>query len=436
MPKLSLNAGGVRPKKRCLKRRRSLFAVKPRLFPSFFQGGFECSTHRRFDGVRLDLIESTQHDRFAALDYRALQSFGMKASRDGIRWHLIEQSPNRYDWSSALSQIRAAQITGQTVIWDVLHYGWPDFLDFWSPQWVEHFARFARAFAQVLREESDGPHFFCVVNEPSFFAFAGGTHGFFAPYSHGRGWDFKRQLVRAIVAASDQIWDVLPAARLVQTDPIVHVETLPDRLHEREMVGEIVGAQFEALDMLTGRICPELGGGERYLDVVGVNFYAQNQWFHPGGFHNLIPPSHHQYKPLNELLGWIWERYQRPVFIAETGTENEARPQWLAMIAREARAALLAGVPLEGMCIYPICNHPGWDNDRHCHNGLLDYADPNGSREVYEPLARELEIQTELMQRFFEATPYEREIIVAEEKDLDWEQLDRAARQMAGAAAL
>ncbi len=415
---------------------RPLCIVNTSLFPSFFQGGFESSTHRRADGARLDLIASTRHDEFAAKDYRRLQEFGLDTARDGIRWHLIEQKPGYYDWSSALPQIRAAQMTGQTVIWDVLHYGWPDFLDVWSPQWVDHFAQFARAFAQLLRDESDGPYFFAPVNEPSFFAFAAASHGFFAPYARDRGWDFKQQLVRATLAASDQIWDVLPSARLIQTDPLVHVEARPERPEDRDLAGRITHAQFECLDMISGRLCPELGGAERYLDVLGVNFYVHNQWFHPGGHDTMIPPSHPSHRPLRSLLEWVWQRYNRPIFIAETGIEAEARPQWLATVGAEARAALLAGVPLEGVCLYPICNHPGWDNDRHCHNGLFDYPDEHGEREVYEPLARELCRQTELTHRFFAASQYEREEMVARENPANIHELDHAAREMAGSAVI
>jgi hypothetical protein len=55
------------------------------------------------------------------------------------------------------------------------------------------------------------------------------------------------------------------------------------------------------------------------------------------------------------------------------------------------------GVPVHGLCWYPIMNHPGWEDDRHCHNGLWDYADSSGVREIYEPLARELESQRTLL---------------------------------------
>jgi hypothetical protein len=40
--------------------------VTPSFFPSFFLGGFECSTHRNIAGRRLDLIAGTRHDLLAA----------------------------------------------------------------------------------------------------------------------------------------------------------------------------------------------------------------------------------------------------------------------------------------------------------------------------------------------------------------------------------
>jgi hypothetical protein len=64
-------------------------------------------------------------------------------------------------------------------------------------------------------------------------------------------------------------------------------------------------------------------------------------------------------------------------------------------ICNEVYAAIAAGVPIEGICLYPILNHPGWDDDRHCYNGLFDYANDDGNREVDVPLARELARQQE-----------------------------------------
>jgi hypothetical protein len=155
-------------------------------------------------------------------------------------------------------------------------------------------------------------------------------------------------------------------------------------------------SQFQSWDMLSGRIWPELGGHEKYLGIVGANFYPHNQWFYNlKGFRRIrrftpISRRHPAYRPFREMLTELYERYHRPIFIAETGSENRIRPGWLRYVCGETLAAMEAGVPVHGMCLYPILNHPGWDDNRHCRNGLWDYPDANGHRQIYEPLAREL----------------------------------------------
>ena len=84
----------------------------------------------------------------------------------------------------------------------------------------------------------------------------------------------------------------------------------------------------------------------------------------------------------------------KPIFIAETGIEDERRPEWLSYVADEVVIALEKGIPVEGICLYPIVNHPGWEDERHCHNGLWDYCNDSGHREIYIPLADELRRQT------------------------------------------
>jgi hypothetical protein len=149
--------------------------------------------------------------------------------------------------------------------------------------------------------------------------------------------------------------------------------------------------------MIAGRTRPDLGGREEYLGVIGVNYYIHNQWVYPGGHGMTIEPSHRRYRPLWQMLQDVHARYNRPLFIAETGIEDAARPAWLRYVGYEARRAIREGVPVHGLCLYPIVNHPGWDDDRHCHNGLWDYADASGAREICGPLARELASEQRLM---------------------------------------
>ena len=43
------------------------------MFRSFFQGGFEGSSHRRTDMQQLDIIAASRHDVYAEADYRLLR---------------------------------------------------------------------------------------------------------------------------------------------------------------------------------------------------------------------------------------------------------------------------------------------------------------------------------------------------------------------------
>ncbi|CAO4164217.1 beta-glucosidase [Methylorubrum extorquens] len=351
-----------------------------------FLGGFECSSHRRSDGRRLDLLAATGHDRHAFLDYRALNRHGLAAARDGLRWHRIETQPGRYDWSSALPMLRAARETGLQVIWDLCHYGWPDDLDIWSEDFVTRFAAFAAEAARRIREVSGAPPFLCPVNEISYWAWAGGEIGRIGPLACGRGPALKRQLVRAALAAIRAVRAVDPEARFLHAEPAIHVADGADP----EGAAAYREVQYEALDMIGGRLAPELGGHAEALDLVGLNFYPDNQWVHGGG---TIPLGHHAYRPFRAMLAEAYARYGRPLLVAETGAEGTAKAAWLHYVCAEVRAAQAQGVPVLGICLYPVLDYPGWENERPCAVGLFSEPDPTGARRLDEPLAAELREQ-------------------------------------------
>jgi len=384
------------------------------LFRSFFIGGFECSTQfRRKDRKRLDLLASTRHDVFVRQDYERLQSVGIRTARDGVPWYDVDRGNGRYDWSRVVPMLRAARETRTQVMWDLLHFGFPDAVDPFTAEFLERFRRFARAFAELLAGETDETPFIAPVNEISFMSWAGGEEGFFNPFAHKRGDELKAQLVRAFLLGTSEVRSVLPSARIVSPEPIIEIIANPKRPQERLLAENYRLSQFQAWDMIAGRMRPELGGSEDALDVIGMNYYIQNQWIHEGA---VLVPSHPHHLPLRYMFREVWERYRRPLFVSETGIEAQARPEWLRYAARETRAAARLGVEIHGMCWYPILNHPGWEDDRHCPNGLWDYADDLGNRPIYAPLAAELARQ----QRFLDGRePPEAAELIAPESDAD-----------------
>jgi beta-glucosidase/6-phospho-beta-glucosidase/beta-galactosidase len=298
-----------------------------------------------------------------------------RAIGESLSWHLVERSPGVYDFTSLSAMVAAAKQHGVQVIWDLCHYGWPDDLDIFSPAFVDRFAAFSTATARYVRDESDIQPYYTPINEISFLAWAAGEVGWFFPHSTGRGVEIKRQLIRAAIAGIEAIWDVDSRARIVTVEPLIHVVPPRGKLDINDVATTYRNSQFEAWDMLTGRLAPELGGRERYLDVMGVNFYHDNQWEHPGGekiaWH--ILPRDPRWIPFHQLFREAYERYRRPIFVAETSHVGSGRAEWLREMTDEIRQVIEEGIPIEGVCLYPILDRFDWNDATHWHNsGLWD----------------------------------------------------------------
>jgi hypothetical protein len=110
-----------------------------------------------------------------------------------------------------------------------------------------------------------------------------------------------------------------------------------------------------------------------------------------------IPPladDDHRRLPLRHLVRSVWERYGGEIIINETSHIGDKRGPWLREVAREAEALLLEGVPLRGVCLYPILGMPEW-HDPYIWTpmGLWDPArsqEPCGTRLICKPMLEAL----------------------------------------------
>jgi beta-glucosidase/6-phospho-beta-glucosidase/beta-galactosidase len=361
-------------------------------FESFFMGGFECSSHRRRDGVRLDLIRATGHDRHALRDYSLCKRLGFSTLRDGLRWHLIEKTPGQYDWSSWKPMLEAAEEAGVQVIWDLFHYGSPDCIDQAGDDFAKRFTDFAVAALELQQSISKRPPIVCPLNEINFLSWAV-DDGYFPPVGPGdRGW-FKQQLVRTAIMASKAIKQRWPRSTIIWAEPLIHVAPHNQRRQTVRAAAKNLQGMYEAYDWIMGRAKPELGGDPSLVDVVGLNYYPHNQWYWEGP---TIPMGHHEYRPLADMLVEMAERYGKPLMLSETGAEGTGKPSWLHYVCNEVRDAMDRGADIRAICWYPITAYPGWDNSRHAETGLLSSVVADGSRHVDERLLTEFEVQREL----------------------------------------
>ena len=320
----------------------------------------------------------------------------MQTARDAVRWHLVDRGGGTYDFSSFTPMLEAAIHQRIQVIWDLCHYGWPDDIDLLSPAFIDRFALFSGAIAKHVREHSDEVPFYSPMNEISFFCW-GAARGFMFPYLAGRDNDIKRQLIRACVASVEAIRLVDKRARFVYPEPTIHVVAPAGRPDFQRNANANVQSQFEAWDMIGGWLSPELGGHSDYLDILGSNFYATNEWRTENGARlswDSVPPDP-QWRPLHLLLKDLWIRYQRPLFLAETSHVGDGRGKWISEVAEEVYLARQNNIPVEGICLYPVIDRYDWGNAEHWHNsGLWDlYCSSSGvlERVLNRPYATALQ---------------------------------------------
>lgn len=351
-----------------------------RIFASFWSGGFESACHINRHGDRLDLIATTQHDQFAADDYRLLSTMGMRTARDAVRWPSVDRQ-GQYQFESFLPMLRASLAARIQVNWTLCHYGWPDDVDILSAKFVDRFRRYAAAVATVVAGETVDAPLYTPINEPSFLAWAAGNAGVVRPHAPDRDNEIKRQLVRATIAAIDAIRSIDRRARFVHVDPIIHVVARAGHCDETLYARAYAEAQYEACDLLTGAKEPELGGRPEYLDIVGCNYYHSSQWELGGATLSWSDGSSDPRRvPLQELLRKAHVRFGRPMILGETSHFGPGRAAWITHVSVAIAQAIRDGLPIHGVCIFPVIDRPDWEDRNHWHHSGLWDVEPRGDR--------------------------------------------------------
>lgn len=341
------------------------------MFQSFLLAGFDGSTGRNKAGRWFDHVVATGHDRLAVEDYAAISALGIRGAREAVRWPLVDRGRGAYDFATVRPFIEAASKARVDVIWDLFHYGYPDQLDLLSADFPRRFADYCYAVARYIGSHTDGSCWFTPVNEPSFMAYAAGEAGLFAPWLQGRGWDLKVALAEAALRGIEAIWAACPGARIVNVDPICRT-VAPDGRDDLAAAAQHFNDTlvFQAWDILCGRLLPELGGSPAHLDIIGINYYWTNQWEFGAapGPDGAIPPLGHddpRRLPLNALIRSAWQRYRCDVLISETAHIGDHRAPWISELALEAGILVRDGVPLRGVCLFPIVAMPAWHEPEH-----------------------------------------------------------------------
>jgi len=346
-------------------------------FKTFLMGGFECADHLNAFGNRVDMTKLTGHDYRLDEDYKNLRQLNIATVREGIRWSKVEYAPYQYDWSSVDKMMEAAQENGIQIIWDICHFGFPDDITPLHPMFARRFGFLCENFVRHYKlKDPDIELIVTPINEVSFLSWLGGDARGTSPYCINNGWEVKYMLMKAYIEGIEKMLAADPLVRIMTTEPLIHITSSDASDYENVMMAKKQHEeQFQVLDILSGKMCPELRGKPEYLDIIGVNFYYNNQWIFQN--HEFIPwgemPPHPLWKPLPSLIQEVFIRYGRPIVISETSHPGEHKANWLEKIGKDCQQILTSGIPLWGCCIYPIIDRPDWDFPETWHkSGVWD----------------------------------------------------------------
>ncbi len=312
------------------------------LFRSAMQLGFECAAitwpRGPWKNRRQDMQEGTGHlGEAVRAHYEAGKALGVLTFRSGIPWHKV-LLPGRWEEAPINRAFRIAAEADVEVIWDLVHFGFPLGVSPADPFFPELLSEFGRRVARTAKEYGQ-PLWLCVINEPTITAHFCGQIGQWGPALRRQGQSLKRKLVRAQIETIRAVRAINPDARFLHTDPYTGPKSF----------------ETEALDWLTGRSEPKLGGSEEFLDVLGINHFP-----HFGG------------PRIAANIVALGERYRRPILLAETSlhqghpkhTGYSDRGAWLRYVVDQCASARKRGVPVQGVCWYPAIDSPAWNGRR------------------------------------------------------------------------
>ena len=378
-------------------------------------GGVECTVNRVGDRFYDQTVASGHErrpediDRFAAL--------GITSLRYPVLWERTAPAglaSARWGWAD--ERLRRIRDAGMEPIVGLVHHGsGPEGTSLLDPAFPEKLAAYARAVA----ERYPWVRAFTPVNEPLTTARFSALYGFWYPHRKN-GLAFARALLgqlRATVLAMRAIREVIPEARLVQTEDFgrTHSTTLLD--YQAAFENE---RRWLTFDLLTGRLAPRdrmwryfrnVGIANAELDwfrqhpcppdVIGVNHYLSSERFLDHRIRRYPRErwggnGRHRYADVEAvrvlaegaagpraLLREVWDRYALPLAVTEAhnGCTRDEQLRWFVEVWDAATALRASGVDLRAVTAWALLGSHDWNSlltepRGHYEPGVFDVRGP------------------------------------------------------------
>lgn len=360
--------------------------AKTFMFATGIENSYPIITGRDGKPKRVDELEATRHYECWREDFELVKELGIHVLRYGGPYYRMHLGPGKYDWSFTDKTFGALRELDIVPIADLCHFGLPDWLgNFQNPDWPQHFADFARAFA----ERYNWVRLYTPVNE----IFVAATN------SADKGWWNERlkserafvtaikHLCKATLLAQKAIDEVKPDAVFVQSEATQLFHTRTPECEDKTAF--LNGKRFIGLDLIYGHPVNAnifeylLDNGMKREEydwfranhmrdrcVMGNDYYARNE-------HMVYPDGNA--KQVGELLGYYvithqyYDRYHLPVMHTETNNigAEDAR-HWLEKQWQNVRHLKMEGVPVLGFTWYSLTDQVDWDISLKEDNGRIN----------------------------------------------------------------
>ena len=339
--------------------------------------------------TRVDEMEKCGHyDRWRD-DFDLVQDLGISYLRYGPPLHRTWLGPDRYDWSftdATFGELRRRRILPIT---DLCHFGVPDWVgDFQNPEFPEHFAGYATAFARRF----PWVQLYTPINEMFVCATFSAAYGWWnEQQASDRAFvTALKHIVKANVLAMHAILEVRADAIFIQSESseYFHAEN-PAAIRPAELMN---ARRFLSLDLNYGRrVDSEMyeylldNGMTRaeyhfFLDhhlkhhcIMGNDYYATNE-------HRVSPDG--TARCAGEVFGYgeitaqYYDRYLLPVMHTETnlcqGPGGDEAVNWLWKEWANVLRVRNNGVPIVGFTWYSLTDQVDWDTALREPNGRVN----------------------------------------------------------------
>jgi len=354
-----------------------------------FATGIENSIPKIDSGrVRVDQMESCGHYRDFRKDFDCVEDIGIRFLRYGPPLHTTMRGPERYDWEFA--DITFAELKRRDIvpIVDLCHFGVPDWIgDFQNPEFPDHFAKYARAFA----ERFSWVQMYTPVNEMFICAMFSGLFGW---------WNEQGTTDRTFVTALKNI----VKANVLAMRAILHVrkdaifiQSESSEYFHAECPAAIGYAEFEnarrflSLDLNYGHRVDStmyeylldngmtreeyhffLQNSPRHHCILGNDYYWTNE-------HRVAADGRHSAS--GEIFGYseitrqYYARYRLPVMHTETniveGVNGDEAVNWLWKQWANVLRVRNDGVPTVGFTWYSLTDQVDWDTALRQKNNTI-----------------------------------------------------------------